>query len=362
MNPTPAGKLMGPMRLATPPAFPTEVFVLEAPDPSLLPEGPWVLVGDEALRAAWRAAKLPEPTETRWVSVDEPRKRLETIIPWLEAWSRVPLHRDGTVVAVGGGVLTDLAGLAAALYLRGIAWQTWPSTLLSMADAGLGGKTGADLPTGKNLVGAFHAPRRLVACLDFLATLPQRQVDSGRWELVKTALLKADLAWAQELFAQDAPRRVSVERALAYKAEVVHRDPTEQGERRLLNLGHTLGHAVESASDYRILHGEAVGVGLLASCLLSAELGFAAFPESFIDAMAQRLRPLAPLLPAWEDALPWMRRDKKATSLRAGGPAEIHCILPRPDGPPQQRLLPPEAWAEPFARCLHLITGETSRA
>src|SRR5206468_3711200 len=114
-----------------------------------------------------------------------------------------PLHRDGTVVAVGGGVLTDLAGLGAALYMRGIAWQAWPTTLLSMADAGLGGKTGADLSTGKNLVGAFHPPKRLVACLDFLQTRPQRQVDSGRWELVKTALLKTDLPWAEELLGQE---------------------------------------------------------------------------------------------------------------------------------------------------------------
>lgn len=350
------------MRLATPHAFPTEVFVLDTPDPGLLPEGPWVLVGDAAVRGAWRASGMPEPEGALWLSISEPEKRLDTLIPWLEAWSRLPLHRDGVVVAVGGGVLTDLAGLASALYLRGVSWQAWPTTLLSMSDAGLGGKTGADLPTGKNLVGAFHPPKRLVACLAFLETLPQRQVDSGRWELVKTALLKTDLEWAKELLAVPSPRKVWIERALAYKAEVVHRDPTEQGERRLLNLGHTLGHALESASEYRLLHGEAVGVGVLAACLLAREQGFNAFPESFIEALAERLRPLAPLLPAWEQALPWMRRDKKATSLRMGSPSEIHCILPRPDGPPQQRLLPPEAWAEPFARCLHLITGETARA
>ncbi|HTL97736.1 MAG TPA: hypothetical protein VL181_02925, partial [Holophagaceae bacterium] len=141
------------MRLATSPGFPTEVFVQEAPSADLLPEGPWALVGDAAVREAWRDAGMPEPPCAVWERVDESRKRLETVLPWLEDWSRVPLHRDATVVAVGGGVLTDLAGLGAALYMRGIAWQAWPTTVLSMADAGLGGKTGADLPTGKNLVG-----------------------------------------------------------------------------------------------------------------------------------------------------------------------------------------------------------------
>jgi 3-dehydroquinate synthase len=344
------------MRLATPHDFPTDVFVLDGPDVDLLPEGPWVLVGDVAVREAWRAAGLPEPAGALWVPVREEEKRLETILPWLEAWSRLPLHRDGTVVAVGGGVLTDLAGLAASLYLRGIAWQAWPTTLLSMADAGLGGKTGADLPTGKNLVGAFHPPRRLVACHAFLASLPARQVESGRWELLKTALLEVDATWAQELLAHAEPRLVWIERALAYKAGVTHRDPKEQGERRLLNLGHTLGHALESASGYKLLHGEAVGVGLLAACLLAQQEHGVAFPPAFLDALAERLRPLRPLLPSWEEALPWMRRDKKAVG------AGILCILPRPDGPPQQRLLPPEAWAEPYARCLHLITGETARA
>ena len=103
------------MRLATQPGFPTEVFVQETPAAELLPSGPWVLVGDAAVRELWRGAGMPEPTCTLWGSVDESRKRLETVLPWLEAWSRLPLHRDGTVVAVGGGVLTDLAGLGAAL-------------------------------------------------------------------------------------------------------------------------------------------------------------------------------------------------------------------------------------------------------
>ena len=351
------------MRLATQPGFPTEVFVQEAPAAALLPSGPWVLVGDAAVRELWRGAGMPEPPCTLWESVDESRKRLETVLPWLEAWSRLPLHRDGTVVAVGGGVLTDLAGLGAALYMRGIPWQAWPTTLLSMADAGLGGKTGADLPTGKNLVGAFHPPKRLVACTDFLGSLPERQLESGRHELLKTAMLMGDLAWMEELLGQGPARLAWIERALAFKAGIVHRDPREQGERRLLNLGHTLGHAVESASGYSLLHGEAVGVGLLASSLLAESEGLPAFPSALREKLVSRLAPLAPRLPSWEDLLPWLLRDKKGAGLRTASDGFlIHCILPRPGEPALQRLLPPEAWAEPYARVRHLLQEDLTRA
>ena len=331
------------MRIHLPGGFPTEVHVLERPTPELLPEGPWVLLGDEAVRPHWEAAGLPQPEGSRWVAVSEEGKRLGALEPWLEGWARLPLRRDATLVAVGGGVLTDMAGLAASLYLRGIAWQAWPTTLLSMADAGLGGKTACDLDAGKNLVGAFHAPARLVACTSVLETLPPRQIESGRWELVKTALLLNDLPWCEELLRVPTPRTTWIEKALAFKAGVVHRDPQEHGERRLLNLGHTLGHALESASGYRLLHGEAVGLGLLAACLLAEAEGLHPFPPSLLQAFADRLAPLAPLIAPWEALKPWLSRDKKA--LASG----IACILPRPDGPSFIRTLPAEAWAGPAA-------------
>lgn len=354
------------MRLATPSGFATEVFLLEAPDRELLPDGDWTLVGDIRLRDAWTGAGLPEPGHALWVSVPEEEKKLRTVIPWLEHWARVPLHRDVTVVALGGGVLTDLTGLAASLFLRGVAWQVWPTTLLAMADAALGGKTGADLAAGKNLVGAFHPPRRLVACTDFLGSLPRRQMENGRWELLKTALIQGEMGWATEML-QDGPVKVAwVERALAFKAGVVHRDPRESGERRLLNLGHTLGHALEAASGYQLLHGEAVGLGLLGSCLLAEEQGLKAFPGPFLDALARRLAELAPLVASWGTCLPLLARDKKA--VRAVGHTEdrpvteIHCILPRFGEPALQRALPPEAWESPHARLLSLLHSETIRA
>jgi len=354
------------MRLATPPGFATEVCLVEGPDRDLLPDGSWTLVGDLHLREAWTRARMPEPSHALWVSVPEADKQLPTVLPWLEHWASVPLHRDVTVVALGGGVLTDLVGLAASLYLRGVAWQVWPTTLLAMADAGLGGKTGADLAAGKNLVGAFHHPRRLVACTDLLTGLPERHLENGRWELVKTALILGESAWAMEML-HEAPVRVSwIERALAFKAGVVHRDPRESGERRLLNLGHTLGHALEAASGYQLLHGEAVGLGLLGSCLLTEEQGLKPIPSGILDLLARRLAPLAPRVAPWAECLAFLARDKKAQQVAAsagGGPAtEIHCILPRPGESAVQRLLPPQAWESPHARLLSLLHQETVRA
>ena len=354
------------MRLATPSGFATEVFLVEAPDRELLPEGPWTLVGDVRLREAWTDAGMPEPGDALWVSVSEEEKKLRTVIPWLEHWARVPLHRDATVVALGGGVLSDLAGLGAALYLRGIAWQVWPTTLLAMADAALGGKTGADLAAGKNLVGAFHPPRRLVACTDFLKGLPERHLENGRWELIKTAFIQGETAWAAEML-QDGPVRLAwVERALPYKAGVVHRDPREAGERRLLNLGHTLGHALEAASGYRLLHGEAVGLGLLAACLLAEEQGLKPFPADLLEPMARRLAPLAPLVAPWHACLPLLYRDKKATHApghtEAAPATEIHCILPRPGESAIQRALAPRVWETPHARLIDLLDREATRA
>lgn len=352
------------MRLATPPGFATEILVIETPQREHLPEGAWTLVGDRAVRPAWQAAGLPEPAHALWVSVAEADKTLAAVIPWLEHWASVPLHRDATVVAVGGGVLSDLAGLAAALYLRGIAWQAWPTTLLAMADAALGGKTGADLAAGKNLVGAFHPPKRLVACPRFLESLPERQLENGRWELIKTALLLGDLGWATEML-EDGPVRFPwVERALAHKVGVVDRDPREAGERRLLNLGHTLGHALEAASDYRLLHGEAVGLGLLAACLLAVDQGLKPWPEPVLALLARRLAPLGPRVAPWADCRPLLERDKKAIhgSGQEAAPVQIHCILPRPGEPAIQRLLPSGVWESPHARLLHLLDREAARA
>lgn len=345
--------------LPLPEGFPTEVVVLERPAPEWLPSGRWTLIGDEQLRAAWEAAGLAQPEGTLWVTLDENRKRLDTILPWLERWATLPLYRQDTLVAVGGGVLTDMAGLAAALFLRGIPWQAWPTTLLAQVDAGLGGKTAVNLAAGKNLAGAFHPPRRLVACRSFLDTLPTRELRSGRWELVKMALLDGDLPWAETLLAQDIPSSDSIAEALRRKALIVHRDPFEKDERRLLNLGHTLGHALEAASAHALLHGEAVGLGLLAACALSEEMEGEPFPAGFLALLARTLKPLEDRIPAWEVCRPYLDRDKKAYR-DADGLAAIHSILPRPGRGARQRPLGPAPWAVAHARMAELIAGSGS--
>lgn len=353
------------MRLDLPEGFPTEVFLTERLEAGLLPTGRWVLLADQAVESAWRRAGLPVPEGSRFLETSEDTKRLETLLPWLEDWAALPLHRDATVVAVGGGVLTDMAGLAAALFLRGVAWQSWPTTLLAQVDAGLGGKTAVNLTAGKNLAGAFHPPVRLVACRAFLETLPPRQRESGFWEVLKMAFVEGDAPWAEALLAQAAPDASSMARALQAKAGIVHRDPLERGERRLLNLGHTLGHGLESASDFRLLHGEAVGLGLLAALQLAEAEGLPPFPEPLLARLAARLEPLAAFAAPFDACLPFLQRDKKAGAVSstaegsAGRPSasEIHCILPLPGRRAEIRPLPPEAWKGPHRSMMARLAG-----
>ncbi|MCM3876678.1 MAG: 3-dehydroquinate synthase, partial [Thermoanaerobaculia bacterium] len=173
------------------------------------------------------------------------------------------LRRDGGVVAFGGGTVGDVAGLAAALALRGVPVVQAPTTLLAASDSALGGKTAVDLPSGKNLAGAFHAPRLVVVDTTTLETLPLRAFRSGLTEVVKTSFLDAGFHRAMArlempLAAREAAAVTeAVRRSLAVKARAVSRDPFERtGERAALNLGHTVGHALETASGHRLAHGE----------------------------------------------------------------------------------------------------------
>ena len=193
------------------------------------------------------------------------------------------LDRNSIIVALGGGVVGDLAGFVAATLFRGIPVVQLPTTLVAMTDAAIGGKTAVDLPAGKNLVGAFHQPRLVSCALATLATLPARERRAGFGELWKYALLDGGALWrAVDACAGwaasggDAPPELQgvIARAVAYKAAIVGRDEHERtGVRALLNLGHTVGHAIESHTG--MLHGEAVGLGLVAACRVSAALGLA---------------------------------------------------------------------------------------
>jgi shikimate kinase/3-dehydroquinate synthase len=178
-------------------------------------------------------------------------------------WSELRLGRDGTIVAYGGGTTTDLAGFVAATYMRGVRWIALPTTLVGQVDAAIGGKTAIDLPQGKNLVGAFHYPDRVVIDPQELETLPEEERRNGMAEVVKTGLLAGRPLW-------ELPEEEMIRACAAFKAEVCLQDSYERkGRREILNLGHTFGHALEAASNYEVPHGEAVALGLNAALQLS---------------------------------------------------------------------------------------------
>ena len=216
---------------------------------------------------------LPLDTSHLLLDADERIKTVDTWRQVLDALVDHGLDRDAMLIAFGGGVILDLAGFAAATYLRGIRWIALPTTLLAMVDAAHGGKTGVDHPAAKNLIGAFHPPVEVLADFDVLRTLPEREMRGGLAEVVKHAVIGAPGLLARA--GRDDPASFVAE-AAQVKLEIVERDLREQGERRHLNLGHTLGHAVERASRYALHHGEAVAVGLRAACRIAEEhCGFA---------------------------------------------------------------------------------------
>jgi 5-deoxy-5-amino-3-dehydroquinate synthase len=200
----------------------------------------------------------------------EPAKTLATVEQLCRAWSRWGLTRRDAVVAVGGGVVTDTAGFAAAVYHRGVAVAHVPTTLLGMVDAAIGGKTGVNLPEGKNLVGAFWQPTAVVCDVDALATLPEREMLSGCGEMAKYHFLTGD-----DLSGLPLDERVAA--CVRIKASVVaadeHEDPTNRTGRATLNYGHTLAHALETGGRYGLRHGEAVAVGLVYAAELAHQLG-----------------------------------------------------------------------------------------
>ena len=226
---------------------------------------------------------------------------------WRELW----LPRDGVVVALGGGCVTDVVGFVASTYLRGIPWLAVPTTLVAQVDAAIGGKTAINLSEGKNLVGAFHWPGRTVVDPALLATLPEEQWQEGMAEVVKTGLLAGESLWELETLAL-------VRRCAAYKAAVCLRDPLDHGERAILNLGHTFAHALEAAAGYEaVTHGRAVALGLLAALRLSGRA---------TDVVEEVLAP-ARVRVDRDAAWAALQRDKKARN------AELRLVLLGDGGP-----------------------------
>ena len=209
----------------------------------------------------------------------EGSKNFTTLSDILEFLARQRLTRTDSVLALGGGVTGDMAGFAAAVYLRGIRYVQMPTTLLAAVDSSVGGKTAIDLQAGKNLAGAFLQPAAVLCDTECLSTLPPEVFADGAAEAIKTGVLSDEGLFAlfEDGALHTAPEQV-IARCAAYKAGVVERDEREQGERKLLNLGHTVGHAIEKCSGYTMPHGHAVAAGLAVIARASEALGWTAGP------------------------------------------------------------------------------------
>jgi 3-dehydroquinate synthase len=217
----------------------------------------------------------------------EAHKTLETVGKVFDALAAERMNRDAAIIALGGGVVGDIAGFAAACYQRGIDYIQVPTTLLAQVDSSVGGKTGVNHPAGKNLIGAFHQPRCVIADPEVLQTLPEREYRSGLAEVVKYGLIRdpAFFAWLEahpgELLSRDSGALShAIRRSCELKAEIVGIDEREHGLRAILNLGHTFGHAIETATGYGTwLHGEAVSAGMVLAADLSVRLGWMSSQE-----------------------------------------------------------------------------------
>ncbi|MEW5868990.1 MAG: 3-dehydroquinate synthase [Chloroflexota bacterium] len=266
------------------------------------------------------------------IPAGEAYKTLDSVQRLWQMFLDQGIERSSTIVALGGGVLGDLSGFAAATYLRGVRWVAIPTSLLAMVDASLGGKTAADLPQGKNLVGAFHSPSLVLTDPGLLATLPEEEQRNGMAEVVKHGVIGdkslfelCKRGWA----AVQKDWEHVVRRACAVKIKVIEADPFERGERATLNLGHTLGHALEKVSQYELRHGEAVAIGMIAAARMAEKMRIAS--KGLADEIAATLSGLGlpteiPKSLKQEDLTRAMLFDKK----KKGG--QVRFVLPESVG------------------------------
>lgn len=271
------------------------------------------------------------------VPMGEQSKSAEAVAAMWNALAEADFTRDSAIVALGGGVVGDLAGFAAATFLRGIAFVQIPTTLLAMVDSSVGGKTGINLSAGKNLVGSFWQPRLVLADLDCLRTLPDGERHSGMAEVIKYGVIRDAQLFAfleehvEHLFeaGEAVHLRAVVRRSVEIKAEVVTADEREDGLRRILNFGHTIGHAIEAEGGYGALrHGEAVGIGMVAASLLTLRRGQSPEWTDAEHARLVRLVELAQLpvrVPAGMTAAALLDRTRVDKKARNG---QVRYILP----------------------------------
>jgi 3-dehydroquinate synthase len=261
----------------------------------------------------------------------EPAKRLPTVEQLAEQMVAAGADRTSWVVALGGGVVGDCAGFLAAIFLRGVPIVQIPTTLLAQVDASIGGKTGVNLNAGKNLVGAFHQPRMVLVDPEVLSTLDEREFRAGLFEALKCGVIRDRKLFdfmrekSQKILSRD---RKALERiildSVRVKAEVVAADERESDLRRVLNFGHTVGHALEAATGYsQFVHGEAVGWGMIAAAAIACDSGFCApDTEEQIISAVREYGPLPPVRCGAEDILGRLSADKKTIA------GAVHFVLP----------------------------------
>lgn len=239
----------------------------------LVPRGRVAVVTNTTLAPLYGQSLVSALPDAALVTIPdgEQYKTLETVAQLYADLVGIGLDRSSTVIALGGGVLGDTAGFAAATYMRGIRLVQIPTSLLAMVDSSVGGKVGVDLPQGKNLVGAFKQPELVLIDPDVLKTLPESEWRCGMAETIKHGLLADEELLNRELWEPESATEL-IRRAVQVKVDVVQQDPYEQNIRAHLNLGHTFAHAIERVSNFQWLHGEAVGVGLVAAARLSVDL------------------------------------------------------------------------------------------
>ncbi len=281
------------------------------------------------LERSLSAAKLPFALLT--LPDGEQHKTLNTVDGLLKQMAAAGMDRSSLVIAFGGGMVGDVAGFAAATYMRGIPFVQVPTTLLAQVDASIGGKTGVNLPAGKNLVGSFHQPELVLIDPAVLSTLSDREYRAGFFEVIKCGVIRDQKLFAaiekkpQSFLQRDtASVMKAITASVNVKAEVVSRDEREGGLRRILNFGHTIGHALEADGEYkRLLHGEAVGWGMMAAARLGAALGVT--PQKVADRITDVVLKCGPLPRVNSEPAKIMRLIQSDKKTLHGVP---HFVLP----------------------------------
>lgn len=323
--------------------------------------GRFVIVTDtnvEALYGSNLQDQLEEAgirTELVSFPAGEASKNMETILYLAKELIRLGADRKTMLLALGGGVTGDITGFLASIYMRGIPFIQIPTTLLAQVDSSVGGKTGVDLPEGKNLLGTFYQPKLVLTDVNTLSTLPEQELKNGLAEVIKYAMIRSpklfqilEQKWNEILALNSEVITAIVALSCAIKAEIVEQDEKEAGLRRILNFGHTAGHAIEAAAHYTISHGEAVNMGMVVAARMSFKRELMRFEEfsRFVRLLERFGLPYAiPARFSSKELLALMKHDKKAQ----GG--ELHYVLNKGIGDCEIMVVPDEEILTTLEEC-----------